>query len=79
MPKRCAICRCDATTTKFGFPVCWHHAEHGEDGPVCPTCNHPNPLSPLAEAINTAPKVAEAPFSLLAEFVRRQGKQGGLF
>lgn len=38
---RCTLCRCAATTEKFGFRVCAYHFEHGEDDPPCSTCNHP--------------------------------------
>lgn len=40
-PAQCAICRCPATTTVFGFRVCAYHSTHGEDAPSCPTCKHP--------------------------------------
>lgn len=40
--KKCALCHCDATGTKFGFAVCGYHAEHGEDAPSCPVCQHPH-------------------------------------
>lgn len=42
-PKRCTLCQCDATSEKFGFPVCVYHHEHGEDDRPCPRCNHPIP------------------------------------
>lgn len=38
-----------------------------------------NPIAEFAQAINDAPKVAEAPFALTSEIDRRKGKQGGLF
>ena len=37
-PRRCALCRCDATEAKYGFPVCAYHYQHGEDDPPCPAC-----------------------------------------
>ena len=37
-PRRCTLCKCDATGERFGFAVCDYHAEHTEDDPQCPTC-----------------------------------------
>ena len=37
-PRRCVLCRCDATTEVYGFAVCDYHAEHTEDDPRCPHC-----------------------------------------
>ena len=37
-PRRCTVCRCEATGAAFGFPVCDYHAEHGEDDAPCPKC-----------------------------------------
>lgn len=45
MTGRCAICRCPATATVFGFRVCDYHVTHGEDDPSCPSCNWPPPPS----------------------------------
>ena len=37
-PRRCALCRCDATEAKHGIAVCAYHYQNGEDDPPCPTC-----------------------------------------
>ena len=37
-PKRCTLCRCDATDEVYGFPVCGYHVDHTEDDPQCPRC-----------------------------------------
>ena len=37
-PKRCTLCRCDATDEVYGFPVCGYHVDHTEDDPGCPRC-----------------------------------------
>lgn len=36
---QCSRCVCDATTSRVGLPVCWHHADHGLDGAACPGCD----------------------------------------
>ena len=38
VPRRCTLCRCDATGERFGFPVCAYHVDHTEDDPQCPEC-----------------------------------------
>ena len=37
-PRRCVLCRCDATGETYGFAVCGYHADHSEDDPRCPHC-----------------------------------------
>ena len=37
-PRRCVLCRCDATGEVYGFAVCDYHHEHSEDDPRCPDC-----------------------------------------
>ena len=40
-PKRCTLCRCEATDEVHGFQVCGYHVDHTEDDAPCPACNPP--------------------------------------
>lgn len=37
-PRRCVLCKCDATGEAYGFAVCDYHSDHSEDDPRCPHC-----------------------------------------
>ena len=37
-PRRCVLCRCEATGEVYGFAVCDYHHDHSEDDPRCPHC-----------------------------------------
>ena len=37
-PRRCVLCRCEATGEVYGFAVCDYHHDHCEDEPRCPHC-----------------------------------------
>ena len=43
VPRRCTLCRCDATGERFGFPVCAYHVDHTEDDAPCPNCKNEPP------------------------------------
>lgn len=40
----CTLCKCGATTFKFGFRVCPYHMVHGEDDPPCTVCHNGKPV-----------------------------------
>ena len=83
-PKRCTLCRCDATDEVHGFPVCGYHVDHTEDDAPCPQCNPPK-LHLLSIAGDVEPELSgrydnERERTEAAQDYRRaHGDEDGLF
>ena len=83
-PKRCTLCRCEATDEVHGFPVCAYHVDHTEDDAPCPACNPPR-LHLLSIAGDVEPELSgrydtERERTEAAQDYRRaHGDEDGLF
>ena len=83
-PKRCTLCRCEATDEVHGFQVCGYHVDHTEDDAPCPACNPPK-LHLLSIAGDVEPELSgrydnERERTEAAQDYRRaHGDEDGLF